>query len=370
MRGSTEPVPRRTVSSVEVNRFVAARDRLLDIDRAQGSVDDVLREVLAALHLVADFNAGAVLLTDAHTLLPFGGIVEGLPSDGCVPFWDNELLDPDFNKFTTLARSSEPVATLYDATDGDLDRSPRFRQQLAPTGAGDELRIALKTGETCWAVAFMFRPAELGPFPATETHTVRDLLPVMARVVRSAVIRRDTEQVGTTPAVLVVASDGSLESATEDGTRLLAEFGIQGVEPIIATPVLAAARRAQNGKSANPVTLRARGSSGRWFRLHASPLGDDGRVAVVIEIARASDLVPILLEAYGLTAREADIVSLIARGLSTKQIAAELCISRHTVSDYTKAIFDKCDVASRGELVAKIFTENLLDAHKALTGYV
>jgi DNA-binding CsgD family transcriptional regulator len=355
---------------VQVNRFVAARDHLLDIDRAQGSVDGVLRQVLASLHHACDFDAGAVLLTDAHTLLPFGGVVEGLSSEGCVPFWDNELLDPDFNKFAALAGSSDPVATLYEATDGDLDRSPRFRQQLAPAGAGDELRIALRTGDTCWAVAFMFRPAELGPFPTTETQTVRDLLPVMAKVVRGAVIRRDTDQLGSAPAVLVVAADGSLESATGDGARLLEEFAIQGVEPIIATPVLAAARRAQKGKSVNPVTLRARGSSGQWFRLHASPLCDDGRVAVVIEVARASDLVPILLESYGLTDREAHIVPLIARGLSTKQIAAELCISRHTVSDYMKTIFEKCAVTSRGELVAKIFTETILDSHKAQTGYV
>jgi DNA-binding NarL/FixJ family response regulator len=77
-----------------------------------------------------------------------------------------------------------------------------------------------------------------------------------------------------------------------------------------------------------------------------------------------------MLERYGLTQRETDVVPLLARGLATKQIAAELCISRHTVSDHIKIIFEKCGVTSRGELVAKIFTENLLAEHKAITAHV
>jgi DNA-binding NarL/FixJ family response regulator len=79
--------------------------------------------------------------------------------------------------------------------------------------------------------------------------------------------------------------------------------------------------------------------------------------------------VPILLERYGLTPRETEVVPLLARGLSTTQIAAEMCISRHTVGDYIKLIFEKCGATSRGELVAKLFTEHLFDGHKSATAY-
>jgi DNA-binding CsgD family transcriptional regulator len=355
---------------VDVNRFVAARDRLLAADRADSSVDEVLREVFAALHDATDFSAGGVLLTDTVTLLPFGGAVEGLGTDGCVAFWDNELLDPDFNKFNVLARSSDPVAALSEVTDGDVGRSPRFREQFAPTGAGDELRMAFCTGDTCWAVGFLVRPAELGLFTPADVQTVRDIVPLAARVIRSAIIRRDAHQHGAAPAVVIVAAGGTVESTTADARRLLAEFSTQGLDPSITTPVLAAARRAKSSKTDTAVTLRARGTSGRWFRLHASPIGDDGRVAVVIELAPPADLLPILLESYGLTTREAEVVPLIARGLSTKQIAAEMCISRHTVGDYMKTIFEKCNVASRGELIGKVFTEHLLAAHKLATAHV
>lgn len=49
---------------------------------------------------------------------------------------------------------------------------------------------------------------------------------------------------------------------------------------------------------------------------------------------------------------------LIARGLTTGEIAARLFLSPHTVRDHVQAIFDKVDVSSRGELVAKLFAEH------------
>jgi DNA-binding CsgD family transcriptional regulator len=370
VRGSTLLEHLSYLAGVTVESFVAARDRLLAADRAEQPVDVVVRELLAAMHEVSEFDRGGVLLTDPETLLPFGGIVEGMDPSGCVPFWDNELLDPDFAKFTVLAQSTDPVASLSDATDGDLDRSPRFCKMYKAEGAGDELRVAFRAGSSCWAVGFMLRPADLGPFSADEVQGIRDLVPLGARAVRAAVIRRDSSLAGTAPAVLIVSADGSIESTTADTQRFLEEFSLDGIDLAIPTPVIAAARRAKNSRSSTTVTLRARGLSGGWFRLHASPLGDDGRVAVVIEPAPPADLVPILLESYGLTQRESEIVPLLARGLSTKQIAAEMCISRHTVSDYMKLIFEKCGVGSRGELVAKIFTDHVLRAHKAATGHL
>jgi DNA-binding NarL/FixJ family response regulator len=66
-----------------------------------------------------------------------------------------------------------------------------------------------------------------------------------------------------------------------------------------------------------------------------------------------------------LTEREVEIVLLLARGLGTKDIAAELSLSAHTVRDHVKTIFDKAGVNSRGELVARVFSEHLLDGFHA-----
>jgi hypothetical protein len=54
-----------------------------------------------------------------------------------------ELREPDFNKFTALARADQPTASLSGATAGDLDRSLRQRELRRPSGFADELRAVL-----------------------------------------------------------------------------------------------------------------------------------------------------------------------------------------------------------------------------------
>ncbi len=50
----------------------------------------------------------------------------------------------------------------------------------------------------------------------------------------------------------------------------------------------------------------------------------------------------------------------LARGHAAKEIADQLYISAHTVRDHTKTIFNKVGINSRGELVDKLFSEQLL----------
>jgi DNA-binding CsgD family transcriptional regulator len=353
---------------VGIDQVIAARDRVLAADAAEQPVTELLSDVLDALHGCATFSIAALLLTDTDSMLPFGGVVEGLDPAQCTPFWDNELLDPDFAKFSSLARSAEPVATLSQLTDGDLARSPRYRKLYEPAGGGDEIRVAFTTGTSCWAVAALIRSAELGPFPAAESRAVLDLVPVAARAIRSAVMRRNRATAAPAPTMLVIDSDASLVSTTPGATRVLAELATHGVDIEVPTVVLAAARRAKNLKNATGISMRARGSSGTWFRLHAAPLGAR-HVAVVLEPAGPADLVSIVLESYGLTQRESEVVPLLARGLSTKEIATEMYISRHTVNDYIKTIFSKCGVTSRGELVARLFADHILEHHHAATAH-
>lgn len=53
---------------------------------------------------------------------------------------------------------------------------------------------------------------------------------------------------------------------------------------------------------------------------------------------------------FGLTRREYEITSLIARGKTNKDIARDLFISENTVKTYIKRIFTKTDVSTRAEL--------------------
>jgi DNA-binding CsgD family transcriptional regulator len=351
---------------VGLEQFTQARDRMLRVTATEADMAVVLDEALAALHSVTRFSWCALMTVDPQTLLPTGGVVEGFSADTCAPFWDNELLAPGFNKFNALARSTDPVATLVEATDGDLERAPIYQELYAPLGVADELRAALTVGSTCWAVGLLLRATDDGPFPDHEVDQVRALTHHIARAIKGAACRLDAEALGTA-AMLVVDRDNRVEHMTMEADAILDDLRTTGVnEPGLPAIVGAVTTRARSGRTSAHLATRVRGTSGRWLRVTAVPMeGGGGQVAVVIEPARAADLTPILLESYGLTEREIEIVSLLARGLATKEMAAELTLSSHTVRDHIKAIFEKTQVNSRGGLVARLFSEHLLDGFHA-----
>ena len=53
-----------------------------------------------------------------------------------------------------------------------------------------------------------------------------------------------------------------------------------------------------------------------------------------------------------LTARETEVLSLMARGMSNKLIARELDLSPHTVKRHVAHVLDKLDLASRSQAAA------------------
>jgi DNA-binding NarL/FixJ family response regulator len=145
---------------------------------------------------------------------------------------------------------------------------------------------------------------------------------------------------------------------------MLAAIGAPGTAPAegeMPSPVIALAafvRDQDAGAGGNVVTVPGRD---RLVTLHASkpdPAGD--RIAIVIEPARGPRAATVRLEAHGATAREREVATLIARGLSNPEIAEALVLSPHTVNDHVKSLFDKLDVASRQELVARVFLDEYL----------
>ena len=108
---------------------------------------------------------------------------------------------------------------------------------------------------------------------------------------------------------------------------------------------------------------RLRTESGRWLVVHASRLvgeEQDGRIAVILELAQPLEIAPLIAAAYGLSGRERQVLRQLLIGLSTSDICAALFISANTVQDHLKSIFEKTGVRSRRELVAQIFTQQYL----------
>jgi DNA-binding CsgD family transcriptional regulator len=80
----------------------------------------------------------------------------------------------------------------------------------------------------------------------------------------------------------------------------------------------------------------------------------EARKAAALQTTRSSD------EA-GLSAREAEILGLVARGLSNKQIAAELTLSEHTVHRHVANILVKLGLSSRAAAAAYAAKRGLAD---------
>jgi DNA-binding CsgD family transcriptional regulator len=63
----------------------------------------------------------------------------------------------------------------------------------------------------------------------------------------------------------------------------------------------------------------------------------------------------LLAKLYGLSPRECQVAALVARGHSTKEIAARLGISAYTVQDHLDNASVKVGVRGRRALLAKLF---------------
>jgi DNA-binding CsgD family transcriptional regulator len=66
-----------------------------------------------------------------------------------------------------------------------------------------------------------------------------------------------------------------------------------------------------------------------------------------------------MANAYGLSARELDILRFMVKGLIKKEIAEQLFISYHTVDNHERNIFRKMNVHTRSAAVARALIERI-----------
>jgi DNA-binding CsgD family transcriptional regulator len=162
--------------------------------------------------------------------------------------------------------------------------------------------------------------------------------------------------------VIIVDAHDRIVQSSPSATEYLSHLAAapQTGDPLTMVQALVSrARRVAHGESDVLPRIRSRTWDGTWLVLHAAPLGgsDDrtGDVVVTIEPARPQELIELVASAFGLTQREREVVTILLRGADTKEIAAEMHVSPYTVQDHLKSIFEKADVTSRRELVARIY---------------
>jgi DNA-binding CsgD family transcriptional regulator len=128
--------------------------------------------------------------------------------------------------------------------------------------------------------------------------------------------------------------------------------------PASAYNVAAQLLAVESGVDAHPPSARVHLGGGRWVTLRADRIA--GRapiaaaaIAVSIEPTPAVERAALYAGLAGLTTREAELLGHLASGGDTREVAARMFVSQHTVQDHLKSIFAKTGVNSRRELLSR-----------------
>lgn len=293
-------------------------------------------------------------------------------------FLEHIYLEDDVNGYDWRARNwRQPVMLLSEATEGTFERSLRYREFLRPVGLGHEMRGVCTLDRERWGGTDLTREKGRPDFNPQEVAFLRQVAPHLGAGLRAAALRAqaslDSEVEGV-PGVLVLDHRGWVIQYTQAAKRLLEDLedlgpGWQEGEglPLAIWMMASAVRKALMAQSdrdqAMVPRLCIKARSGRWLTLQgalteAKP-GQPGGTMIFIEPARPRDMAWLKTSAYGLTPREREVVELVLRGASGKQISDTLYISEYTVQEHLSNIFDKVGVRGRRALIKRLFFDNL-----------
>ena len=278
-----------------------------------------------------------------------------IPDAAAAAFFEIETAGQDVLRFRDLARAREPVDSLVAATHGSPEASVRWREVLAPLGWGDELRAAVRAHGAVWGYVCLHREQAERRFTVKEIARVNALLPALAEAMRRTALVSVADRAELNSGVVIADERLRVIGATGAAAAWLDEFGT--VQPG-GLPLLLGGLVRLVLDSGRPATATLTTDTGRVGVVEAALLESaaERQVAVVISAAPPGYRMARLAAATGLTAREQQIVACVLRGLPTRGIADELCISPHTVQAHLTSVFAKTGLRSRRELIARLRT--------------
>jgi DNA-binding CsgD family transcriptional regulator len=319
------------------------------------ALHEYARAGIRVLRRAVAFDAVAAVWFDPTAALP---VDKWIDDAGLHPA-EIELDAADIETFRDLGASGRRAARLSEAPDGGHRESPR------PRGVGDELRV-VDFGDSGVRGGFVLYRRQGAPdFTTRDVNVLASLKDECAEAQRLRLARDLSADGGDSDrGLLMLDDDHGLEMADAAAAAWLDELGATGRQlPLAVTAVAERAREIESGRTDAAATVRVRARSGRWVIVRGSALGNRGsapRIAVTLEPARAPELAEVIVDAFGLTARERRVTELVAQGLPNVAIAGQLFLSPYTVQDHLKAIFEKLGVSSRGQLVAQLFVDHSL----------
>jgi DNA-binding CsgD family transcriptional regulator len=260
----------------------------------------------------------------------------------------------------TDTRSARATVVQSGHPEDEFDASARYLEILRSFDLEHEVRIIFRDHGVPWGMLVLLRRAGQPDFDPEELDLLKQLAAPIARAMRRTNLWSPAENgpVDDRPAVLVLSADLRVVSCTEAAEKLLPELrGCGCVDPeglpcgVRGVALWVSRQPAGTG----PVSSRARTHRGRWVTIRGAALEAERRIVIVFDRTARTDVVPLILAAHGLTARERNVAEHVLLGLSSQDVSEALGISEYTVQDHLKAVFDKTGVSSRKELAARLF---------------
>lgn len=340
------------------------------------SLDDrTLRpQVLTVLRDVVVFDAYVWLLTDPVTAVGAAPLAD-VPCMAELPALIKAKYATPVNRWTVLQQQASPVALLRSTVHGDLARSRLWRDVLSRYAIGDMASTVFADQFGCWGFLDLWRDDSREPFSTADAEFIATLIASLTKALRSSQARTFTEsampqrhQAG--PVVLTLDDDLRIASRTAASQAwlnvLLPPEPDERAIPASVYNVAAQLIAAEEGVDTHPASTRTHLADGFWLTLRAARLAaseqEPGAAAasgaatlvVTIEEASAAERLELFSRAFGLSAREHQLLGLLATGSDTRAMARQMSLSEHTVQDHFKSIFAKTGARDRVTVLSRV----------------
>jgi len=330
-------------------------DRVERVCRAPLSSKALREQILALLRERMAFDAHVFMLTDPSTKIATSPLAD-------VPMLPWPLL-PELVRWRYLTPLNRwdrllgaPASSLLSATRSPSD-SLLWHHVHRKLGVVDSAYVSFGDRYGAWGSLELLRTS--GAFTTDELDLLTPLAPPIAAGLRAAVSRTfvdpSDQLVPVGAAVVVLGSDLVVRTQTQGAADALLRLNPPD-EPMAPIPaaaynIAAALLACEHGVPVGEPWARVHLGGSRWVTVRASRLGDE--IAVSIEPSTPAERMDLFARSFGLSVRETEVFSLLGTGSDSREIAAALVLSEHTVNDHVKAVLAKTGSRTRQTLLAR-----------------
>jgi DNA-binding CsgD family transcriptional regulator len=225
----------------------------------------------------------------------------------------------------------------------------------------------------------LYRTSKDPPFTPPERDRLGSVIHYIAHGLSAAPTRtedwkgliQDTEQAS---GLIILDRNGKLVQTSTEGRRLLflaayprispATIG-SGMDdvPLTLASLCTNLGRVFRGETAPPPALHMHNAWGRFvFRAYCmgdDPNATDALIGITVQHQESSPLTLMrAMKTEHLSAKQKEVILLLARGHSHQEIAREMNVSLNTANYHMKQVYDKLDAHDRGEVLQKLLAKH------------